>query len=54
MFIPINIVIVLLMFIMILLACFVITIRQVRTLDRELTESQRGISKQTPKEQTKT
>lgn len=54
MFIPTNIAIVLFMIILVLLAFVVLTIRQVRILDRELKEAQREISKQTPRGETKT
>ena len=54
MFIPTNVAIVVLMIFLMLLACLVLTIQQVRILDRELREAQRVISKQTPRGGTKT
>ena len=46
MFIPANIAIGLLIFMLMLLACVVLTIRQVRILDRELKEAQIEIARQ--------
>ena len=54
MFIPMNIAIVSLMLVLMLLASTVLAIRQVRILDRELREAQRKISKEIPKDETRT